>query len=123
MTEIKNVGRMEQVLITGIAAIITTYLAGGAFLNIELPSIVAWVLALLVVSYFLNRMWMKIEQYIDNIILIARLNAEQAREITKDKALVDGIAMLRNLLNTIPKDLLAEATKRMADESEEPTDG
>lgn len=86
MTEEKNVGKMETWLIRAIGAIITAYfgsdIAGDAFgIPIMLSPNILWLLAVLIVAYFLNRIWIKMENLLDAWILIKQMQAEAERQV------------------------------------------
>lgn len=73
----KNSGRMEQVLLTSISALLLAYTAGDTLLNVPMPDFLPGLLLTLFVVFFLNRVWMKFEHYADNFILIMNMRAQQ----------------------------------------------
>jgi hypothetical protein len=85
MTEEKSVGKFEVWVLRGIGAIITTYLGGDLAgpvlgLTINMPDVMAWTLLGLIISYFLNRIWIKFEHFIDAQIIIMQLRWQSEKD-------------------------------------------
>lgn len=79
MTEIKNVGRFEQLMLTVIGSITAAYFAEGLVPSLfNAPTEIAAVFVVAVIGYFINRSILTFERYMDNLILLKRLEVERA---------------------------------------------
>lgn len=81
MTEEKNVGRFENLMIRVIQLIIAVYLASAqSFIELNVPVEIALIFLFAVVGYFINRFVLKWEDYVNNFIMIQRMKAEQEKQ-------------------------------------------
>lgn len=106
----QSVGRFQQLMLITIGSIVAAYLASSQMLfQIQIPNAVAVVFVAALIGYFLNRMLLKFEKYVDNQMLIQRMRAEQEKQIVLaesclgvDKELLD--ALHQRVLHEIQKD-------------------
>lgn len=78
MTQTKNVGRFEQLMLTVIGTITGAYfIEGFASYMFEVPMEIAAVFIVAVVGYFINRSILVFERYMDNQIILKRLESER----------------------------------------------